>query len=111
MDVITSSCGHTEAQLPAEAVLQPEHVVAHHVPAARFLPELGRMQRRQQHLLRANGVHLFADNRGDLQKRALRQKQVAVNARRELPDVSGTQQQLMTHHFRFGGIFAQRRDE
>ena len=43
---------HAQAQVAPEAVLQAEHVVAHDVPAARFLPDLGRVERRQQHLLR-----------------------------------------------------------
>ena len=51
---------HAQAQIAAEAVLQPEHVVAHDVPAAGFLPDFGRIQRGQQHLLRADGVHLLA---------------------------------------------------
>jgi hypothetical protein len=55
---------------------KPEHVVAHDVPAAGLLPHLGRVQRRQKHLLGADGVHLLAHNPLDLQQRALRQKQV-----------------------------------
>ncbi len=32
--------GHAQAKIAPKAVLQPEHVVAHHIPAARLLPNL-----------------------------------------------------------------------
>ena len=59
--------GHTQAQIAPEAVFQPEHVFAHHVPAARLLPDFRRIQRGQQHLLRAHAVHLFPHNLLDLE--------------------------------------------
>ena len=65
---------HAQAEIAPEAVLQAEHVVAHDVPAARFLPDFGRIQRRQQHLLAADGVHLLAHDLLNLQQRALRQE-------------------------------------
>ena len=45
--------------------------------------------------LTADTVHLFAHNSNDLVQRALGQKQVAINASRELANVSGPKQQLM----------------
>ena len=65
---------HAQAQVAPEAVFQAEHVVAHDVPAAGFLPDFGRIQRGQQHLLAADGVHLFAHDLLNLQQRALRQQ-------------------------------------
>ena len=102
---------HAQAQVALEAVLQAEHVVAHDVPAARLLPDLRRMQRRQQHLLPADRVHLFAHDLLDLQERALRQKQVAIDARGQLADVARAQQQLMAGDLGFGGVLAQGRDK
>ena len=102
---------HAQAEVAAEAVLQAEHVVAHDVPAAGFLPDLGRIQRRQEHLLAADGVHLLAHDLLDLQQRALRQKQVVVDSGRELADVAGAQQQLVAGDLGLGGVFAQRGDE
>ena len=102
---------HAEAEVAAEAVLQPEHVVAHHVPAAGFLPDLGRIQRGQVHLLPADGVHLLAHDLLDLEERALGQEQVAVDAGGKLAHVAGAQQQLMAGDLGFGGILAQGRDE
>ena len=57
---------HAQAEIAIEAVLEAEHILPHHIPAARFLPDLRRMQRRQQHLLTADPVHLFAHNSDDL---------------------------------------------
>ena len=71
---------HRQAEIPPEPVFQPEHIVAHDVPAARFLPEFGWIESSQQHLLAADRVHLLAHDLLNLQKRALRQKQVIVNA-------------------------------
>ena len=103
--------GHGQAQVAAEAVLQAEQVVAHDVPAAGFLPDLGRIQRGQIHLLPADGVHLLAHNLLDLEQRALRQEQVAVDPGRKLANVAGAQQQLMAGDLGFGGVLAQRGDE
>ena len=102
---------HAQAQIALEAVLQPEHVVAHDVPAAGLLPQLGGVERGQKNLLRADRVHLLAHDALDLQQRALRQKQVTVDARRELADVSGAQQQLVAGDLGFGRVFAQGRNK
>ena len=51
---------HAQAQVTAETVLEPEEVFAHYVPAARLLPYLGRIERREQHFLAADGVHFLA---------------------------------------------------
>ena len=102
---------HAEAQVAVEAVLEPEHVLAHDVPAAGFLPDLGRMQRRQQHLLPADRVHLLAHDRRNLVERTLGKKQVAVNARRQLTNVPGAKQQLVAHGLGLDRILPQRGDE
>ena len=47
----------------------------------------------------------------DLQQRALRQKQVAVDAGGKLADVAGAQQQLVAGDFGFGRVLAQRGNE
>ncbi len=102
---------HAQAQVAPEAVFQAEHVVAHDVPAARFLPDLGRVERRQHQLLCADGVHLLAHDALDLQQGSLRQEEVAVDARRKLPDVPSAQQQLVADHLRFSRGFPQRGNE
>src|SRR5205823_1083454 len=39
---------HPEAKIASEAIPEPEHVISHDVPAARFLPELSRIECREQ---------------------------------------------------------------
>ena len=102
---------HAQAQIALEAVLQPEHVVAHDVPAAGLLPQFGRVQRRQENLLGADAVHLLAHDLLDLQQRALRQEQVTVDSRRKLADVSGAQQQFVAGDLGFRRVFAKGRDK
>ena len=65
----------------AFAILEAKHLVADRVPASRFLPEFGRMQRRQIKLLAADAVHLFAQNLHDLQSDALAQRQIRIDSR------------------------------
>ena len=100
--------GHGEAEVASEAILEAEKVVAHDVPAAGFLPDLGRIERGQVHLLPADRVHLLAYNLLDLEQRALRQEQVAVDAGRKLAHVAGAQQQLMAGDLGFDGVLTQR---
>ena len=103
--------GHGQAQIASEAVLEAEQVVAHHIPAAGFLPDLGRVQSRQVHLLSPDGIHLLPHNLLDFEQRALRQEKVAVDSGRKLANVAGAQQQLMARNLSFGGVFTQRGDE
>ena len=56
---------HAETKIASAAVLEPEHVLAHHRPAATRLPQLPRMQRRKQELL-ADLVHLITNDGDDL---------------------------------------------
>ena len=94
--------GHAEAQVPSGPVLEPEHVVAYLIPASALPPELGRMQFGQEKFLRADRVHFFPDDPLDLQKRAARQKKIAIETRPELANIAGPQQQLMADHFGLG---------
>ena len=97
--------GHAQAEVRALAILQAEHVVAHHVPAATGLPDLARIQRWQKQLL-PDGVHLFAHDAGDLQNGSLGEKQVGVDSSRQLPDIAGAHQELVAGNFRVSRRFA-----
>jgi hypothetical protein len=54
--------GHAETHIAIFAILEAKHLVANRVPAARFLPNLRRMQRRQIKLLAANAIHFFTQD-------------------------------------------------
>ncbi len=90
--------GHAQAQIGALAVFEAEHVVAHAGPAAALLPGLARQDAGQEELL-GDLVHLFADNADDLVKGALGEEEIVVDARAELADVAGAEQELVTGHF------------
>ncbi len=71
---------HGEAQVRPFAVLEAEHVLAHHRPAPGLLPDL---------------VHLLPHDLDDLEDRALAERQDRVDAGGELPDVAGAHQELV----------------
>ena len=58
--------GHPHGILGAFAVGDPEHLVAHDIPAARLLPHRGGMHGGKEEFLTADGVHLFAHDALDL---------------------------------------------
>jgi len=103
--------GHAERHVGALAVDEPEHLLAHHLPAPRALPDLRGVQRGQLELLAADRVHLRAHDRGDLAHDALPERKQGVGARHELADVARAHEQLVAHGFGVGGVVAQRGDE
>src|SRR5690606_29374347 len=102
---------HAEAVVAALAVLEAKHVFAHHGPPPRLLPDLARMERRQEELLRPDRLHLLADDRLDLEQRAPRQRKLRVDAGGELTDEAGPQQKLVRDHLRVGRRFLERGNE
>ncbi len=102
--------GHAQAEVGALAVLEAEHVVAHHAPASAGLPHLARIQRRQVELL-ADGVHLLAHDAGDLEDGPLGEEEVGVDSSRQLADVSGAHQELVAGDFGVGGCFTKGGDK
>src|SRR5260221_10146604 len=100
---------HAQAHSAPKAVLEPEHVIAHQVPAPRFLPNLRGMNRRQKEFLRPDAVHFFAHDRRNLQYGSLRKVKVVIDPRRKLAYVSGTQQQPMARHFSLSRIITKSR--
>ena len=84
---------HAEHDLGALAVLEAEHLLAHDREPAGLLPDLGGLHARQQELLRADPVHLLADDLHDLRADADAERQQAVVAGHQLADEAGPQQQ------------------
>jgi hypothetical protein len=102
---------HAEAVVGPLPVLEPEHVVAHDLPPAALLPDLGRMDRGEEELLAADGVHLLADDPLDLRERASGERQVVVDPRPELPDEAGADEELVGGDLRVGRRLLERGDE
>src|SRR5207249_1859229 len=79
---------HPEAQVASVAIPQLEHL-RDALPAARLLPDVGRMDHGHRDLLPADRVHLLADDRVDLVEDALPERQVHVDAGGELTHEAG----------------------
>jgi hypothetical protein len=62
---------------------------------------------REVEFLAADPVHLLADDLPDAQQGALGQRQVGVDAGRQLADEAAAQQQHMADHVGLGGHLAQ----
>ena len=84
---------HREHHVRAPAVLQL-HQLGDPVAAA-ALPELGRVQHRHQHLLRADRVHLLAHDLDDLLVHAPARRQPGPEPGAELPDHARADEQLV----------------
>ena len=103
--------GGAEAQFPTLSILQVEHdAFTGRVagPAAAALPEIGRLQLRQQGFQGARCIHLLAHDGGDLLQHTPKKGKVGVDPRPQSADVTGPQQQLVGGYFGFGRIIAQR---
>src|SRR5262249_52306325 len=102
---------HAERVLRALAVLEAEHLLAHHLPASRALPELRRVERGERALLAADRVHLAPHDARDLRADAHAERQQRVDARGELSHVARAHEEAMAHRLRVRRVFAQGRDE
>jgi hypothetical protein len=94
---------------PAGAVLELEELGD--AVAAGRLPRLRRRQHRAEHLLRADRVHLLADDLLDLAVHPPAERQERPEARAELPDEAAADEQLVRDGVRVAGCVAQSRQE
>ncbi|MNZ43497.1 hypothetical protein D3C78_611000 [compost metagenome] len=103
--------GRADAELAIVAVLDAQQLGAVLLPAPGFLPQLGRLDRRHQHLEGAGGVHFLAHDVLHLAQHAQAHRQPGVQAGGELADHPGAQQQLVADDHGVGGGFFQGRDQ
>ena len=99
--------GRSEQIVVHPTVLEPEHPVAVFGPAVGGLVRCARQQRGEQDLLAADRDHFLADDVLDLAQHPQPERQPAVQARADRPDVAGSDQQLVAGHFGVGGIVTQ----
>ena len=102
---------HPQAEVASGAVLEPEHGLTHVGPASTFLPQVGRVQRRQMELLRPGAVELLADDPGNLEHRALAEREHRVDAGRELADEAAADEEPVRRELGVRRVVAQRGDE
>jgi hypothetical protein len=98
-----------EDEVPAGAVLQLEELWD--AVAAGLLPELCGREDRRIHLLRADRVHLFADDLLDLAMDAPAEREKCPQAGAHLAHEAPAHEELVRRRFRVGGIVAQGRKE
>jgi hypothetical protein len=101
---------HAKGEVGPLAVAQPEHLLAHDLPPAAALPDLGRVQARQQELLGADPLHLLADDLDDLRPDPDTERQERVVAGHQLPDETRSEQKTVARSVGLRWIFTQRRD-
>ena len=100
--------GHGQHQVALAAVAKACQGGVDLVPAARGLPQVGRMDHRQGQLLSADAVHLLAQDLLDLAQRAPAERQQGEDAGRYLAHVAGAQQEGVRFHVGLGGGVPQR---
>ena len=87
--------GRAVEHLAIVAVADAQHLGPVGIVAAALAPQLGRLQRRHQHFLRAGAVLLLAHDLLDLLEHAKAERQPGINPRRRLPDQSRAEHQLV----------------
>ena len=94
--------GGGQAVIVVVAVLEPEQLLAVVVPAARLLPQLGRLDLGHEHLDGSGPVHLLPDDLLHLLKGGETIRQVRVDPRGQLADHGRPEHQDMGDHLRLG---------
>ena len=102
--------GRGEDELALGAVTNLHEDVEPVVPTAR-LPQLGRRQHRHRHLLAADRVHLLAHDLHDLLVDAPAGREVRPEARADLADQPGADEEPVRRRLGIGGVLAEGRQE
>ena len=97
-----------EHELAVAPVLRDDERRHERLQPAGLRPDLGRLDERHVDLLAAGGVHLLAHDLLHLAQRAVAERQERVDARRELLDHAGAQQEPVAGRLRLGRGLAER---
>ena len=103
--------GHAEGQVRELAVLQPEHLFTHALPAPRLLPDLLRMHAGKPELLGTDPIHLVADDLLDLAQRPEAERRQRIMPRHQLADQTSADQELVGDGLGVRRIVSQSRNE
>src|SRR5215468_5858938 len=103
--------GRAVEHLALMAVADAQHLLAVHVVAAAFTPDLGGLDGRHEQFERAGAVLLLTHDPLDLAQHAKPERQPRVYAGARLPNEAGAQHQLMREDFGFLRVVAQQRQE
>ena len=99
--------GHRQDHVPPGPILEADKLRPDLEVAAALLPQLGRVDDRHLHLLAADPIDLLADDLLDPAGGAVAQRQEGIDARAELADVAGPDEQPVRRHLGLGRIVAQ----
>ena len=103
--------GHGQHHVAPPAVLEPRHLRADRGESAGSLPQIGGVDDGHQQFLAADAVHLLAHDLLDAALHPPAQRQHAVDARAQRPDVASPQEEAVGNDRRLGGIVAKRAGE
>jgi hypothetical protein len=103
--------GGAEKDVAIVAILDAQHLCAIVVVAARFAPQVGRLNGRHKQLDGTGPVLLLAYDLLDLAQHAMAQRQPGIDAGSGLPDQPGAQHQLMADDLGVGGRLLHHRQE
>ncbi len=103
--------GRLDDKIALVAIFHAHHLVAHLVPAAGLLPQLGGLHHGHQHFHRTTGVHFLTHDLLDLADHAQTHGHIRIEARAKLLDHAGTHHQLVRDDLRVGGGFLERGNE
>jgi hypothetical protein len=77
------------------AILKPHKFLSVLFPSMALLPEFGRLNKREQHFNRSDSVHLLTNDGFHLSNGSPTERKIRVDARRQFPDHSRPEHQLM----------------
>ena len=97
--------GRLDHEVAAVPVLDAQHLRAHLVKAAGFLPEFGGLDHWHGHFDGASAVHFFAHDGLDLADDAQAHRHVVVDTGAQFFDQAGAHHQLMADDFGVSGGF------
>ncbi len=103
--------GRAVEHLAVMPVANAQHLGTVSVVAAALAPQLGRLQRRHQHFLRARAVLLLPNDLLDLLEHSEAQRQPGVDPGRGLAHQAGAQHQLVADDLGVGGALLEHRQE
>ena len=92
-------------EVPVMTVLEAQQFRPIVLPAAGFLPQLSRLNRRHQELERAGAVHFLADDILDLAHTTQAYGRPGIDARGQSTDQAGAQHQAVALNLSLAGVF------
>src|SRR6185295_16313736 len=98
--------GWSQTEVAIMPILKAQQLFAVEVPPACFLPQFCRGGDGHEEFLSTGPVHLLSNDLLDLPNDPETEREVRVDAGRDLANETGSEHQRMTDGLRFAGIFS-----